>query len=284
MDGQVLVLGGTGKTARRLVPLLAERGIAARPASRHPRGEGATRFDWDDPSTWDPALEGVDRVYLVPPALDPAPERTMIPFLERAAAAGVRRGVLLSALGVEQGPEVGQRAVELALPGTLPESVILRPTWFMENFSEGIFAQSIIEADVIALPAGDAAYSLVSTADIAAVAAVVLTEDGHAGAEPAITGPAAITHAEAAETIGAARGRPVRYVDVAPEDFRAQLLSFGVDPGYAAILVMLFEGGRAGAASAVLDTVERLTGRPATSFAEYARAAAPAWSAQPARS
>jgi uncharacterized protein YbjT (DUF2867 family) len=280
MDGDVLVLGGTGKTARRLVPLLRERGVRARPASRHPQGDGAVRFDWDDRATWDPALEGADRVYLVPPALDPAPDRQMIPFLERAAAAGVRRAVLLSALGVEQGPEVGQRAVELALPGSIPDSVILRPTWFMENLSEGLFAPPIVAADTIALPGGEAPYALVAAGDIAAVAAAALTEDGHAGAAYPITGPEALTHAEVAEQVGAARGRPVRYVDADPDDFRAQLEAGGVHPGYVALLTRLFEAGRAGAASAVHGTVERVTGRPATSFAEFAKEAAPAWAAR----
>lgn len=280
MDGEVLVLGGTGKTARRLVPLLRERGAAVRPASRHPQGEGAVRFDWDDVSTWDAALEGADRVYLVPPAFEPAPDRQMVPFLERAAAAGVRRAVLLSALGVEEGPEVGQRAVELALPRVIPDAVILRPTWFMENFSEGVFAGPIVASDVIALPAGDAPYSFVAAGDIAAVAAAALTEDGHAGAEFPISGPAALSHADAAQQIGAARGRAVAYVDVPPEDFRAQLEGFGIAPGYAAMLLMLFEGGRAGGSSAVFDTVQRVTGRPATSFADYAAAAAPSWSPQ----
>lgn len=278
MDGEVLVLGGTGKTARRLVPLLRERGATVRPASRNPRGEGAVRFDWDDPATWDRALEGADRVYLVPPAFDPAPDRQMVPFLERAAAAGIRRAVLLSALGVEQGPEVGQRAVELALPAIIPDSAILRPTWFMENFSEGVFAGPIAASDVIALPAGDAPYSFVAAGDIAAVAAAALTEDGHGGSELALSGPTAVTHAEAAELIGAARGRPVRYVDVPPDDFRAQLEGSGLDPGYVAILLMLFEVGRTGATAVIFDTVQRVAGRPATAFADYAVAAAPAWS------
>jgi len=281
VDGDVLVLGGTGKTARRLLPLLRERGVRARPASRNPDGDGAVRFDWYDEATWGPALEGADGVYLVPPAFDPAPERAMIPFLERAAADGVRRGVLLSALGVEHGPEVGQRAVELALAATVPEAVILRPTWFMENFSEGVFAGSIRSADVIALPAGDAPYALVAAGDIAAVAAAALTQDAPAGAEHPITGPEALTHAQVAELIGAARGRPVRYVDVPPDDFRAQLEATGIHPGYAAILLGIFEEGRAGASSTVHDTVERVTGRPATSFAAFAKAAAGAWAPQP---
>lgn len=286
MDGTILVTGGTGKTARRLIPKLAAGGADVRPASRSggTGGDAAGRgvhFDWNDTATWDEALDGVTALYLVGPALDPNPDRSLLPFLDRAAAAGVRRAVLLSALGVEQGDadDVPMRRVELAVQEAVAEATLLRPTWFMQNFDEGFWQPTIAAQDAFYLPADDAKVSFVDAEDIAAVAAAALLTGDHAGAEYALTGPEAITHHEAAEHISAVAGRKVRYVPISDDAFRAALLANGLDPGYAEMLVELFAAARAGYAADVGDAVERVTGRPARSFATYAGGAAGAWTA-----
>lgn len=276
MSDLTLVTGGTGKVGRRLVPALLERGTAVRVASRRPSappGAEATAFDWYDEATWAPALEGVERVFLVGPAFDADPDRVMLPFLERAGDAGVRRIVLLSAAGVEHGPEAGMRKVELALEEA-GGAVILRPTWFMQNFSEGVFRPAV-EAGVIALPAGDAPVAFVDVGDVAAVAAVALTEDGHRSAST-LTGPEALTHAQVAALLSQATGRSITYQDVPPEAFRATLLDAGVPEAYAELLVALFAEVRAGRAATVSADVEQVTGRPARSFHNFLTEAADA--------
>jgi uncharacterized protein YbjT (DUF2867 family) len=277
VNGVILVTGASGKTARHLLPLLTERGAAVRAAHRQAQATGV-RFDWEDPGTWDAALAGVDRLYLVQPAGNPQPDRHVLPFAERAAAAGVRRTVLLSAMGVEQAPpETGMRRVELALPDLLPEVTILRPNWFMQNFSEGFQAQAIVEHGVIADPAGDGAVSFVDARDIAAVAAAALLEDGHAGAAYPLTGPEALTFPEVAERISKAADHEVRYEPADEATFRNVLLQAGLQPGYADALLGLYGAIRAGYAAAVTDTVEQVTGRPARSFGQYAEDAAERW-------
>jgi uncharacterized protein YbjT (DUF2867 family) len=202
--GEYLVMAGTGKTGRRLAARLAAEGHVARAAARHPSGRGdvegvrPVRFDWDDPATHGPALAGVDGIYLVPPALrvDHAP--LVDAFLARTRAAAIPRVVLLTARGVDQAPpESPLRAAELALEATGIASTVLRPSWFMQNFSEGVFAEGV-HAGELAVPAGDGLTPFIDAEDIAAVAAVALTRDGHAGRAYDLSGPEALSWGRAA--------------------------------------------------------------------------------------
>ncbi|MFY0576538.1 NAD(P)H-binding protein [Cystobacter fuscus] len=135
----ILVTGGTGKTGGRVVRRLKELGWPVRLASRSGsalEGVEAVRFDWNQPEGHARALEGVERVYRVAPVGDTDPLPSMSAFVERARAAGVRRFVLLSASSLpEGGPAMG--GVHRLLRETAPEWTVLRPSWFMQNFSEG---------------------------------------------------------------------------------------------------------------------------------------------------
>lgn len=282
--GTALVIGGTGKTGRALVRMLAEGGVPARAATRHPGagpadGVETAEFDWGRPETHDGALEGVDRVYLIAPegVLDPAGQVT--PFVEKAVGVGVRRIVQLSAMGVENNEEIGLRKVERAVMNSGAEWTILRPNWFMQNFSESFFLPPILSDGELLAPAGDAAVSFIDTRDIAAVAAAALVEDGHAGAEYTLTGQQALTFGEVAGAIGGASGREVRYADVEPERMREVITGQGIPDDYADLLLGLFEGIRAGWNAHTSDAVERVLGRPPIDFSDYARDHADAWRA-----
>ena len=160
-----LVLAGTGKTGSRLAAKLARLGLNTRTAARN----GAdVRFDWDDATTHRPALQGVDRLYLVAPVMrmDFAQVAT---FLDLAEAAGVRHVTYLSAYGIDQAPpQVALRSVELDLiaRGAITHS-ILRPAWFMQNFSE-TFLKPV--DGVITVPTADGSEAFIDAEDIAAVA------------------------------------------------------------------------------------------------------------------
>jgi uncharacterized protein YbjT (DUF2867 family) len=136
-----LILGATGKTGRRIAERLRAAGATIRPAARR---DADVPFDWDDVTTHDAALRGVTAVYLVPPTLrtDFAPQVTA--FIDRARSAGVRHVTFLSARGVDLAPpDVPPRAVELHLAGADDLGhAIVRPGWFMHNFSEGYFRPS----------------------------------------------------------------------------------------------------------------------------------------------
>ncbi len=264
----ILILGGTGKTGRRLATTLRSQGHAVRTAARS--GADVT-FDWDDPATRAKALQGTDRVWLVPPALrlDHAP--LVGTFLDEAAAAGVRHVTFLSAGGVQYAPpENPLRAIELLLAGRddLTHTVV-RPAWFLQNLTEGFLAPMVAEG-TLALPAGDGAEAFIDAEDIAAVAAATLTDPAaHAGREYNIAGPEAITHAELAARITAATGREVRYVDAPRDAWVEGVQGAGVPADYAELLASLFDLIRDGHGSRPTGDVETVTGRPPRSVETF---------------
>lgn len=266
---KILLLGGTGKTARRIAPRLTAAGATVRTAAR----SGAdVRFDWDDPATHDAALDGVDAVYLVPPAarLDFAP--LVRDFLDRVEAAGVRHVTFLSARGVEHAPpEAAMRATELDLAGrtTLTHS-ILRPGWFMQDFDEYFFQPAIAADGTIVAPTGGGAEAFVHADDIADVAAATLLKPAaHSGAGYTLSGPEALTFAQVAERITAAAGRPVTHVDPPVEEWVTATVAAGMPLDYTELLGSLFDALRASANAAVSGDVQRVTGHAPRSFDDF---------------
>jgi uncharacterized protein YbjT (DUF2867 family) len=298
MGFTVLVIGATGKTGRQVVPQLVERGVTVRAAGRIPvperYGVDPVRFDWQDEGTYGAALGGVDAVYVVGGHLSDSvssPNAPVEAFFGRMADAGVRRIVLLSALGVDgvADPTNILRRFELFVEGSGIPSTILRPGVFMQNFSESYAPPSTVrirERSEIALPGGEVPVSYISTVDVAAVAAIALTEDGHEGKGYALTGPAALTLPQVAEHISAAVGRPIRHVETSPEEgVRDVLLADGATAEYAEyvarLYVMSVRSGYGTDGSALTDLAPAeftaVTGRPMTTFAEFAEGAADAW-------
>ena len=280
MPPTVLVLGATGKTGRRLVPRLVDRGATVRSATRRPARHGEVLFDWHRPETHRPALAGADAVFLVGPELVEDHSPLAGPFLELTVDAGLTRVVALSALGVELdvgGPEPGHRKVERQVMATGLEWTVLRPSAIAQNLSEGFQLPGILHQDAVVAPTGEGAVGFVDADDIAAVAAAALTEDGHAKAEYRLTGPEALTYAEVAAAISVAAGRPVAHHDIAPAAMADVLRANGVPDDYAAMLLGHLAAIRRGEGATVTDHVEQVTCRPATSFADFTARAAPAW-------
>jgi uncharacterized protein YbjT (DUF2867 family) len=285
----ILVTGPTGKVGRRLIPLLARQGVTVRAASRSPvaarTGIEPVRFDWADGSTYETARKGVDAMYLVPGPI-PQPEHAdyIRAMLDGAGGAGVKRIVLLSSYGVGQAPpENPLRRIELAVESSGVPYTILRPGAFMQNFSEGLrwresFAEGIRERDEIAGPGGDGIVSYVAAEDIAAVAAVALTEDGHNGKAYAPLGPEALTLTQVAEHISWVARRRIRYVETDRTPIRDALLAAGTPPETAEHNSQLYTHAFSSSMFGVLnDDILNVTGRPPMSFGEFAVGAAAAW-------
>lgn len=267
----ILVIGATGKTGSRISSRLAALGHEVRAASRTaPAQDGIVPvpFDVYDAATHRPALAGVTRVHLVPPAgrVDHAPH--VAAFLEAARDAGVERVVLMTARGVDASDAIPLRQNELALQATGLPHTILRPSWFMQNFTEGAFAPD--PDGVVAAPAADGPTTFVDAEDIADVAVAALTEDGHAGQVYELSGPEALTWAGAIEVLAAKAGRPLRFVDVPPDAWVAGAVRAGLPADYAGMMAGLFAGVRAGREARLLDGVERSLGRAPRSFAAFA--------------
>jgi uncharacterized protein YbjT (DUF2867 family) len=271
-----LVLGGTGRTGSLVARNLHERGLTVRTAARH----GAdVVFDWDEPSTHSPALEGVDRVYLVTPVLRVRYADQVSDFFDLAQAAGVRHLTYLGAYHGDQAPpEIDMRAVELDLigRGAFTHS-ILRPAWVMQNFTDDHLP--VVDGQ-ITVPTGGGADAFVDAADIAAVAAETLAHPhDHAGAQYAPTGPEALTFAQVAEIISGLTGRPVRHNDVDRKAWIDGAVAAGLIPAdYAVMLHWLTGMIASGHGSRPNDDVHKVTGVPPTSFADFARRS---WSARP---
>jgi uncharacterized protein YbjT (DUF2867 family) len=264
----ILILGGTGKTGRRIGRRLQAAGHPVRTAART---AGDIPFDLDNPGTWAPALDGVTAAYLLEPDLRASVEhRARIPrFVADAVAAGVRRLVLLSAHGVgEAGDGHPLKPAEQAVRGSGVDWTILRPDWFSQNFSESFWLPGVLSGDLF-LPTGDGGTPFVDAEDIAEVAASALTEDRHSGQIYQMTGPRAISFGEAADLIGKAIARTIRHVDVDPEVFVERQVANGVPVDVARLLTGLFVAIRNGRGSTVSDGVERALGRPPRPFDAY---------------
>ncbi|QVQ50187.1 NmrA family NAD(P)-binding protein [Spiractinospora alimapuensis] len=272
-ESPVLLVGGTGKIGRRLAARLRVMGLPVRVASR----SGNPRFDWHDDSTWDSVVRGAHRMYLA----TPEEEVPVAAFVTRAVAAGVRRVVALSGRGLEEWGEdfgAGMRGVETAVRESGAEWSIMRPTNFNQNFDEYSFRPAIMAGE-LALPMAGVPERFIDAEDIAAVAAVLLTEDGHQGRAYEMSGPEALTFGEAVEIIARASGRAVTYRDVEPDEYLRALLDDGVDQEEAASLGAMFSIMRRGVLNTPATGVREVLGREPIDFTSYAlrAAAAGAW-------
>ncbi|MEU0806245.1 NAD(P)H-binding protein [Streptomyces sp. NPDC005970] len=270
---EILVLGGTGKTGRRLVRTLRAAGEHVRAASR----SGEVRFDWSDQDTWQTALDGASAVYLMAPE-DPALAQV---FVKRATEAGVGRFVALSGRGIEQVSAdafQGMAAAEQAVRDSGARWTILRPNNFSQNFDEDVWHAPLRDGR-LALPIGSMPEPFIDAQDIADVAAAVLTTDGHHGQVYDLSGPRALTFEAAVATIAEAAGRPMRYVELTPEEYQAELLAEGFPEEAVRELDALFAIMRAGHFTEPGDGVRRVLGREPIDFGAYAAraAAAGAW-------
>ncbi|QDU83154.1 NAD(P)H azoreductase [Planctomycetes bacterium Pla163] len=261
-----LVLAATGKTGRRVADRLEARGLPVRRASR----SAQVPFDWDDATTWEPALAGVERVYVVytPDLAVPAAPAAIQAFTDLAVRLGVRRLVLLSGRGEEEAQRCERIVLDTAAAGGV-DATVVRASWFAQNFSEGPFAELVLSGTV-ALPAGDVREPFVDIDDVADVAVAALTEDGHAGEVYEVTGPELLTFGDAIARIASASGRPVEYVQIPIDAFTAGLADAGLPPAMIGLLEYLFTAVLDGHNAYVTDGVQRALGRAPRSFDQYA--------------
>ncbi|WP_092785060.1 SDR family oxidoreductase [Actinokineospora terrae] len=271
-DHVVTVLGATGKTGRHVVAQAVERGWVVRAAGRRAAGAGEfVAFDWDDESTWHPAFAGADAAYVVIPFNHAGAPEKAPDVIRAAAAAGVARIALLSTIDVDHAPDDDPTKVAEQTLLSLPvEAALIRPTWFLDNFTVGSF-RGMLDTGELRLPAGEAPFPFVDTRDIAAVAVAALAPDGPTGPLP-VTGPESVTHHAVAEALEAALGRPFRYIPVPAAEFIALLESRGFTHSYGDFLAdALGKVANGSFVIPVADTVERHCGRRAYTPAEFAR-------------
>jgi uncharacterized protein YbjT (DUF2867 family) len=262
----VLVLGGTGKTGRRVAERLTAQDVPVRIGSR----SGEPRFDWEDRSTWEPTLSGVRSAYVsyYPDLAVPGAVETVGSFAELAVARGVRRLVLLAGRGEPEGEEA-----ERAVRDSGGDVTVVRSTWFAQNFSEDYMLEHVLSG-AVALPAGDVPEPFVDADDIADVAVAALTDDRHIGELYELTGPGLLTFEEAVDEISRAAGREIQWVPVSIEEHAAAAAEQGVPDEVIQLLTYLFGEVLDGRNARLEDGVQRALGREPRDFSEFARKAA----------
>ncbi|PAQ05863.1 NAD(P)H-binding protein [Mesorhizobium temperatum] len=257
-----LILGGTGKTGRRLADRLTAQGLPVRIGSR----SGTPPFDWENDATWAPALDGVGAVYIsyYPDLAVPGAAEAVGAFANHAVASGVRRLVLLSGRSETE----AQRAEEM-LKASGADWTILRCAWFSQNFSESFLLDPLLAGEV-ALPVGTVGEPFVDADDIADAAVMVLTRQGHVGQLYELTGPRLLSFADAVAEIGKASGRDIRFKRISHAEFTAAVAGYELPAEFAWLLNELFTEVLDGRNEALTDGVQRVLGRAPKDFSTYA--------------
>ena len=262
---EILVIGATGKTGRRVVSRLEARGLPVRRGSRN----SVTPFDWEAPETWAPALRGARAAYVTyfPDLAFPGAVEKLESLCETARDVDIEHLVLLSGRG-EHHARLGEEVVR----NFGVDFTIVRAAWFAQNFSEGYLHDPIL-ASVLPMPGGDVAEPIIDIDDIADVAVAALTEDGHKGELYEVTGPRLMSFADMSAVLSQATGREIRHIPISFEEFHANIAEAGgsfVADVFTAIARETLDGRNAH----TTDGVMRALGRAPRDFADFARAAA----------
>ncbi|MFF8716669.1 NmrA family NAD(P)-binding protein [Streptomyces sp. NPDC015184] len=257
-----LVIGGTGKTGRRVAERLTERGLPVRVGSRN----GEPPFDWENPGTWEAALDGVGAVYVTyyPDLAFPGAAEAVGAFSELAVKKGARRLVLLSGRGEE-----GAVISEDKLKESGADWTVVRANWFNQNFNESFFLEPVLSGE-LALPTADAVEPFVDADDIADVVTAALTDDKHIGRTYELSGPRLLSFHDVAAELSKATGREITYIPVELDDYRAVLRENGLPVEFADLFGLILDGRNA----SVVHGVEEALGRKPRDFSDFAKDAA----------
>jgi uncharacterized protein YbjT (DUF2867 family) len=287
----VLVTGATGNVGAQAVRELRARGVPVRAFVRDPE-RAAERLgadveltvgDLSDPASVARAVAGADRV-LLSAGDGPDKVRQEAVVIDACAAAGVRLLVKVSTVGADPAsalpPLAWHGEIEAHLRRAAVPAVVLRSSFHMTNLL--MAAEPVRHDRALIAPAGDGAIAMLDPRDTGSAAAVVLTQDGHAGRTHELTGPEPVTYARVAAELSEALGTPVVYVDAPPEAARAALEAAGLPPWLVTQLDGVFALVRAGALGTTTDGVRALTGRSPRGIAEFAREHAAVFGAAPA--
>ena len=260
----ILVTGAGGNVGSALLPLLADRGLPVR----------ALRRD----ASLDPQMGGVRAVFL---ACGNVPQQVEFEtsVIDAAARSGVRRIVKLSARGALRGSPVAfwdwHAAIEQHLADSGIPATVLRPSFLMTNLLAG--ADQVRHQGVLVAPVGEARVAMIDPADVAAVAAVALTDDGDESSVLTLTGPESLSWHDVAERLSSVAGRPVGYVDVPPAAALGAMVENGLPEFAATQIVNVFDALRAGSQEETTGVVAGMTWQPGRTLGEFVRAHAEAF-------
>ncbi len=289
----IVVTGSTGNVGAPLVRELASTRVPTRALVHSPEKAAAVEQlgvevmvgDFGDPQTLNTALEGADHAFLLTPA-DPRQPEWEKNFVEAAEGAGVAHVVKQSVQGADANSPMRIGRIhgecERLLEGSGMGWTFLRPNLFMQTTLA--FAEQVAADGRFYAPLAEATTSMIDARDVAAVAARMLTEEGHEGKVYELSGPEAISHRDIAEKLSGVLGRPVEHVEVSSEDARGGMITMGMPVWLADALFELFEVRQAGYTAGVTETVAEITGREPRSYEQFARDYKEAFGSDPAGS
>lgn len=278
---RTLIIGATGTVGSAVVHELVQRGVPVRAVSSRAAAAPTAGIEWVRADVVSgagvaEAFDGVSRAFVFAPPGHANQHELVIPLVEQAKRAGLEKVVLMTAFGANANPQAPLRVAELALEASGLNYNILRPNWFMQNFNHA-WLPGILASGKVHLPVGDAKASFIDTRDIGAVAARLLAEPGFDKEAIDLTGPAALSIAEAVAELSKAAGVNIGYEVITPEAMRAALLDAGLPATYADFLVLILGFLAAGYNAPVTDGVRRVLGRDPIDFARYAQDHRAAW-------
>jgi len=260
---KMLILGGKGKTGRKVADRLQKLGYSIRIGSR----SETPAFDWEKPETWEAALAGMDRVYLTfqPDLAVPSAPKAIETVSTWAAKRGIQKIVILSVRGEKEAQHCEQIVMDSGVDWT-----VVRADWFNQNFSESFFIDPIL-AGHVAVPRADIKIPFVDTDDIADVAVDALIDDAHSGKVYELTGPRLMTFKQVIEEIAEATGREIQFQPMSIEAYIEMLRSFQIPEDYLWLINYLFTNVLDGRNSYTTDGVEKALGRKAKDFSTYVK-------------
>ncbi|TDW48937.1 uncharacterized protein YbjT (DUF2867 family) [Flavobacterium sp. 270] len=259
---KILLLGGNGKTGRRVAQLLANKNdVEVRLGSRSQNPS----FDWENPKTWTEALKGIDTVYITfqPDLAVPNAPEIIKKFTSLATENGIKKMVLLSGRGEKEA-----QICEEIVKATARKWTIVRASWFNQNFSESIFLEPILTG-FVALPKASILEPFTDADDIAEVVAEALLNEKHDGKTYELTGPRLLTFKEAVAKIAKVTGREIAFQSLSLEEYIAMLREYEVSEDVIWLVNYLFSEVLDGRNSSITNDIEKVLGRKATDFTDY---------------
>lgn len=261
MSNNILVIGGNGKTGKRVAESLIKLGLSVRIGSR----KAFVPFDWDNPGTWENALKDIQKVYVTfqPDLAVPGSANTIRSFTEKAVKAGIEKIVMLSGRG-EREAEICERIV---LQSGI-NSTVIRASWFMQNFSENFLLDSVLSGHII-LPVVTTLEPFLDADDICDVVVKILTNDIHAGEILELTGPELLSFEKAAALISKAIKRPITFQEVSMQEYVSLLKTYQLPEDFIWLVQYLFTEVLDGRNESLTNDIEKILGRKAASFEDY---------------
>lgn len=273
----VLVVGSSGTVGSQLVKNLKLKGAQVRgTTSQNPQSTENVKLNLVTGEGLSEAFAGVDKAFFLSPPGYSDQYKLLSPLIQEAKKRGLKKVVLMTAMGANAVETSPFRRAELELERSGLPFNIIRPNWFYQNFNT-FWIKGILDQKKILLPAGRAKVSFIDARDIADVAAELLSQNRFDNQEFDLTGSESIDHDQVAEGISKVSGKKVSYEEISPELFKNNLLSAGLPADYSDFLMMIFGFLREGYASSVNDHVQKITGHRARGLKDYVEAYAGSW-------